>query len=252
MTKRCCMIALLLLVVSAAGVSADAVDDEFSSANRFYEKKDYASAIRLYRSILVQGGESAALYFNLGNAYFKSGDIGRAVLYYMKARRLDPTDRDIIDNLAFARRFSRVQMEGVQLNPINSFFVSLVDEYRLADLAWLSSAVFVLLMLLLIARFGFAVAGPMIRMSLVVAVVLLVAAATLTAFKYRHDYLTRRAVVIAEESPVYTGPSPRSDVELQGAPGLVVEIIEDSGDYYNVLFENKRRGWIEKEFVAEI
>jgi uncharacterized protein YgiM (DUF1202 family) len=59
-------------------------------------------------------------------------------------------------------------------------------------------------------------------------------------------------VLIAEDCPVTTGPSEQSDVELEGAPGLVVEVLDESGDYYNVLFENKRRGWIRKELVAVI
>lgn len=82
--------------------------------------------------------------------------------------------------------------------------------------------------------------------------VLMVVSAGLTTFKYRHDYGTDRGIIIADESEVYTGPSEQSDVELEGAPGLVVEIIGQSNGFYNVLFENKRRGWIKKELVAEI
>jgi hypothetical protein len=59
-------------------------------------------------------------------------------------------------------------------------------------------------------------------------------------------------VIVAEEAPVTTGPSPQSDLELQGAPGLIVEIVGETPDYYNVLFENKRRGWLKKDLVAEI
>lgn len=235
-----------------AGVSAAEVERSFAEANNLYEQKDYAGAIRAYQSILDQGVESGELYFNLGNACFKSGDLGRAVLYYFRAKRLSPNDRDIIDNLAFARRFSSVQMEGVQLNPINAFFVSIVDGYRLSFLAWVSSAIFVMLMGLLVVRAGLGVSGGAIKVGVVVVLVLLVASASLTAFKYRHEYLTRRAVILAEESPVYTGASDLSSIELQGAPGLVVEILDQSGEYFHVLFENKRRGWIKTDLVAEI
>ena len=74
----------------------------------------------------------------------------------------------------------------------------------------------------------------------------------MTTFKYRQDFLARRAVIVAEDSQVHTGPSDQSEIELDGAPGLIVQIVEESGDYYNVLFENKRRGWIHKDLVAEI
>ena len=92
----------------------------------------------------------------------------------------------------------------------------------------------------------------MVAAGIVISLILLVTASFVTTFKYRHDYLTRRAVLLSDESPVRSGPSDEMDVEIEGAPGLVVEILSQSGDYYNVLFENKRRGWIKKDLVAEI
>ena len=237
-----------LLAAGAMGTQAD----EFAMANKFYQDKDYESAVRLYQSILNQNVESANLYFNLGNAYFKHGDLGRAVLYYMKARRLAPGDPDIVHNLEFARQFSSVQMEGVELNPIHAFFEGVAGPYRLSALAWLSSLFFVVLMLLLCLRYGLGMDRSLIRIGVVLSLVLLIVAAGLTSFKYRNDYLIRRAVITADKADVYTGPSPQSDVELQGAPGLVVEILSESGEFYSVLFENKRRGWIKKDLVAVI
>lgn len=232
--------------------STFAQQDEFEMGNKFYEDKDYSSAVRMYASALNQGYESASLYFNLGSAYFKSGDLGRATLYLMKAKRLDPSDEDITQNLEFARQFSRVQMEGVQLNPVYSFFESLVGPYRLALLAWLSSALFIMTMLLLTIRYGLAFRNAAVRIGFTICLTLLAISVGLTTFKYQHDYLIRRAVIIAEETPVMSGPSEQSEIELQGSPGLVVEILLERDDYYNVLFENKRRGWIRTHLVAEI
>ena len=238
---------MLLTSTVFAGVSED-----FAAANKAYQDKEYAVAIEAYERILTEGVESASLYFNLGNAYFKSGDLGHAVLYYMRAQRLAPGDDDIAHNLEFARGFTSVQMEGVRLNPVQSFFESIVAPYRLSLLAWVSSAFFILLLMMMILRWGIGISGAAVRAGLLVALIFVIVSSGLTTFKYRTDYLSRRAVIVAEESPVQTGPSEQSDIELQGAPGLVVEILAESNDYYNVLFENKRRGWIDKRFVAEI
>lgn len=240
-----------MAVVAAASVSATPAED-FDKANAFYRDKEYDKAIELYKGIAEQGIESGALYFNLGNAYFKNGDLGHAILYYLKAKRLAPGDDDIVNNLEFAQQFTSIQMEGVQLNPINSFFESIVAPYRLSSLAWIASAFFILFMIALIVRYGLGFRTSMVRAGIVVTLVLLVSSAFITTFKYRHDYLTQRAVLVADETPVRSGPSEEMDVELEGAPGLVVEILSESGDYYNVLFENKRRGWIKKDLVAEI
>ncbi|MGH8015443.1 MAG: SH3 domain-containing protein, partial [Candidatus Zixiibacteriota bacterium] len=69
---------------------------------------------------------------------------------------------------------------------------------------------------------------------------------------FRTDYLKKRAVVLTLEASVYSGPSSNTDLEFEGAPGLLVEIVKESGDFYDVLFENKRRGWIKKDLVAII
>lgn len=246
-------ILLLVLAVTFAFSSlVIAQEEEFAMANKFYADKDFDSAIRLYESTINQGYESAPLYFNLGNAYFKKGDLGHAILNYLKAKRLDPSDEDIAHNLEFAQRFSRIQMEGVQLNPIEAFLSSLVDSYHLNSLAWISSIFFILLIGVLIARYGIGFNNALVRSGLIIALTLVVISSGLTTFKYRQEYLTKRGVIIAENSTVYTGPSEQSDVELEGAPGLIVEILDDSGDYYNVLFENKRRGWVKKSIIAEI
>lgn len=248
--RRIIWAVFLIALVGSVPAAGQEWREEFTQGNEFYEEKDYESAVRMYRAVLDQGVESAEVHFNLGNAYFKSGDLGRAVASYLRAQRLDPADDDIKANLEFARQFSSVQMEGVRLNPIDAFMESLVGPFRLSFMAWVSTALFVIFLIAVALRWGFSVSTTWIRSLLVVSLVLLVLAAGLTTYKYRHDYVTRRAVVVAEDSPVYTGPSENSDLELQGAPGLIVEILDESGDYYEVLFENRRRGWIAKDLLA--
>ncbi len=239
---------VLLIMISSATANVD----KFDEANKYYETKDFDKAIETYNEILSKGMESAALYYNLGNAYFKKGDLGQAVLNYQRAKRLDPTNEDLIHNIEFTEQFTQVQMEGVQLNPITTFTESIVEPYKLNTLAWVSSMIFLVFCLLLILRFGLGIQNSSQRVSTTVIIILLVIVSGLTTFKYRNDYLTRRAVIIAEDSTVLNGPTANSDIEFQGAPGLIVEIINEAGDYYNVLFENKRRGWIQKELMAEI
>jgi tetratricopeptide (TPR) repeat protein len=246
------LIIIAAFVLVLASLSFSQVNDEFAMANNFYQNKDYDSAIRMYQSVLNQGVESAPLYFNLGNAYFKKGNLGMAVLNYLRARRLDPSDEDIIHNLEFAKQFSRIQMEGVELNPVNSFMSSIVDSYHLYKLAWLTSIFFIILIVILIFRFGLGMNNSVIRVGVTLTIIFTLIASGLTTYKYRLDYLSRRGVVINEDVNVYTGASPQSDIELEAAPGLIFQILDENSEYYNVLFENKRRGWVNKDLVAEI
>jgi tetratricopeptide (TPR) repeat protein len=75
----------------------------FDQANRLYEQGKFAPAAAAYEELARGGKVSAALYFNLGNACFKSGQLGRAIANYRLAQRLAPRDPDIRANLQFAR-----------------------------------------------------------------------------------------------------------------------------------------------------
>ncbi|UCC43222.1 MAG: tetratricopeptide repeat protein [Candidatus Zixiibacteriota bacterium] len=249
MSRSAFWLFLSLLTCATAITVAATPQDDFAAGNELYESKEFGQAIQKYESILSQGLQSAPLYYNLGNAYFKSGDLGRAILNYHRAARLDPGNSDIAENLSFASGFTSVQMEGVKLNPVRTFLQMLVAPYHLDSLAWLSSALFVLLIALLAVRFGVGMRSAWLKGTVVSTLTLFVISSFFTTYKYRHEYLTERAVILAEDCQVRTGPSEQSDIELRGAPGLVVEVLAESGDYYSVLFENKRRGWVQKNLV---
>lgn len=238
-----------LAVDPTAGMTANQL---FDKAGRHYEKRQYDQAGEMYVDILARGVESAPVYFNLGNAMFKAGSLGYAVLYYHRALRLEPGDDDIVSNLEFAKLFTSIQMEGVKLNPVTTFLESMVGPYKLSLLAWLSSFCFITFMALLTVRYGVGLSGSLIRAGIVASLTLSIGVGLLTTFKYNNDYLVKRAVMIADECPVKSGPSKTLETEFEAAPGLVVEILSESGSYYNVLFENKRRGWIKKQLVAVI
>ena len=246
------IIIIFVVLFSTSSIFADVVLD-FKQANNFYEQKKFDSAIAIYERILSGNIESSEIYFNLANSYFKNGELGYAILNYYRANRLNPDDEDIINNLEFAKNYIQVQMEGVALNPISNFFESLVALYKLNELAWFSSLIFIIMVLILILRNGLRYTGSLTKSLFIISLILFILIGSLTTYKYQIDYLTKRGVIISDtNSTIYTGPSKQSDIELEGASGMVFEIISETSNYYNVLLENKRRGWIKKEFVAVI
>ncbi|MGD9155014.1 MAG: tetratricopeptide repeat protein [Bacillota bacterium] len=100
-----CLLLLTLFAISPANAATNSANDPkaiFAAANSAYAKGHYRQAIKLYQRITSQGYQSGPLYYNLGNAYYKTGDAGQAVLYYEKAKRLSPGDADLRANLAYA------------------------------------------------------------------------------------------------------------------------------------------------------
>ena len=104
-------------IMGVALAQAPSPTDLMAEANAQYERGEYADAAQQYEALIDSGYEDAALYYNLGNAYFKNGDLGRAVLNYLRAEELSPRDPDIRANLEFARArtVDRVESGGESL-----------------------------------------------------------------------------------------------------------------------------------------
>ncbi|WP_414478047.1 tetratricopeptide repeat protein, partial [Phocaeicola faecicola] len=89
-----------------------------AEADQAYQANDYAKAIQLYEEILNTQGESADIYYNLGNSYYKEKNVAKAVLNYERALLLSPGDADIRFNLEMARAKS-----VDQITPTSEVFI---------------------------------------------------------------------------------------------------------------------------------
>jgi len=102
------IVGISLLVVLLAGTALltagqPADGDAISAGNRLAAAGNYAEAIQVYEGLVAQEVQDSALFYNLGNAYYYQGDLGRAILNYERAAQLAPRDADIEANLAQAR-----------------------------------------------------------------------------------------------------------------------------------------------------
>lgn len=99
------------------------VPPAFREAAVLYDQGQFDQAVARYESLFATGMRSANLYFNLGNAHFKAGRLGRAILNYERAHRIDPRDRDISGNLGFVVR----QTKGYDAAAAGSWSAWLAD-----------------------------------------------------------------------------------------------------------------------------
>jgi len=90
------------LVLPMLSFGNDQAQALFAKGNAYYSKAQYKEALTTYQQISGEGYQSAALYFNMGNASYKSDDIPSALLYFEKAHKLAPGDEDINYNIRFA------------------------------------------------------------------------------------------------------------------------------------------------------
>lgn len=99
-----------IMFLTFANILAQSPEKLMLLGNKYYQEQKYEEAARTYQKILSQGYESSALYYNLGNSYFRLGKLGYAILFYEKALKLSPGDEDIAYNLkvANARTIDRI------------------------------------------------------------------------------------------------------------------------------------------------
>ena len=115
MTINLRKVLFFLLTLCLIG-SAYAQDTALKEAEVAYTKEDYAKAIELYEGILKSNGESAAVYYNLGNAYYKAGKIAPAILNYERCLLLDPGDSDARFNLQMPVRRRSIRLSRLVIS----------------------------------------------------------------------------------------------------------------------------------------
>ncbi len=241
-------LSLLLLIcfyaVPLPGQS-DGVRSNLEQAQAAMQAEDYAAAIEGYEAVITAGYTSARLHQNLGSAYFRRGDIGRAILNFERGLRLAPQNGDLRYNLNFVRR----QAEG--LSPAYPGFFLYRWWQQLAG--WMVPdgwAVFVLscLWLALLAflawstpriqfRWGRAIAGSL----------LLVAFLGIGLALERRHQLERRDAAILLEANSTLRVAPGMDAPEAGTAvpvGLRVRLIDQYEDWRKVELENGRQGWL--------
>jgi tetratricopeptide (TPR) repeat protein len=111
-------VGVLLAVPLVPGAVTGAQASFFDEANRLYQQGEYSEALEDYLHIVDSGLESGVLYFNIGNTYFKLGDLGHSILYYERAQRLLPRDADVRANLELAR-----SLTADEITPLPRFWL---------------------------------------------------------------------------------------------------------------------------------
>jgi tetratricopeptide (TPR) repeat protein len=187
-------IALLVLALAPAGA--------YNQGNRLYAQKDYSGAAAAYEEAL-KAGPSAAAHFNLGNALFKSGKIGPAILHYRRARYLSPRDRDVAANLEFARAY-RIDKVTASASPFAHGLDTALHRLSRRE-ATVGAAV-------LFALTGALLAAWIVRRwTFLVVAASLCAVAAVYAFASQQAWATevrsRPAVVVVSEVNALSGPS---------------------------------------------
>jgi hypothetical protein len=226
----------------------------FQSANQLYSQGNFKEAIERYRRITESNFVNEVVYYNLANAYFKQNQIGLAILYYEKAGKLAPGDREISENLELARTRIVDKVESSQ----DSFPVKLV--VALTNLLPLDveTALAVTLFVLANSLFGLFVttrSGRVRRTSMLgIAVLLPVFLIVSVSNIYRIYQLKTdlKAIVVTEKADVLSGPGPDNPTLFSIHEGLKVKVQNQLDQWVQISLENGWTGWIKSDTLGII
>lgn len=230
-------------------------DEElWNAGNDAYSDKRYSDAVDCYTAILERGLYSAKLYYNLANAYFKSGEIAPAILYYNRALRMSPASDDIRYNLEMAEAMTKDKIAVVPEFFLKRWVRQLRNSmsctaWSIISLAAFAAALAMLLMFLLSGRLALRKTG----FYGTIAALLLFVSTTMFALSERRDMLTRQdAVVMSSAISVKSSPD-RSATDLFVLhEGTKVRIVTEIDDWYEIVIADGKKGWTESRNIEQI
>lgn len=228
--------------------------DAFEKGNQLYQKGQYQKAIAAYETILQSGQESADVYFNLGNCYYKLNKVGPAVYNFEKALLIKPSDSEIQNNLAFAKKMA---IDEIQETPKVGFLKIIQDftsSFHYDTWGWI---VIVMSVLFLFSFLGyyFSHTTTLKRVFFVGMLLLLVAIIIgLFAgfFEQNRIQNDKPAIVFAEVTAVKSEPNSSAQDAFTLHAGTKVQILETVNNYYKIQIADLKEGWIEKSALKEI
>lgn len=247
---------LLILIFLLASFQSNANDNMLlmEQANKYYDDGEFLPAIETYQAILESGFESAALYFNLGNAHFKTNDLPSAILNYEKARKIAPFDADINFNLEIAN--SRIVDK---IEPLPGLFIFkwwnlLINLRSLEQWVWINIASF-MLVLLMILTFLMARYIWLRKMSFWIGLVFIVAFAfsfTIANQRYKMFIKQSEAIVFTPTVTVKSSPRDNSTDIFVIHEGIKVQLTNQVGEWYEIRIPDGSKGWIKEEDFRKI
>jgi len=244
-------ILLLFLFVFTSFLSY-AIPTKSSMAEKAYGEKNYKEAISIYESILKEGLTSYKLYYNLGNAYYKNNELGKAIYNYELANKLQPNNQDIKTNLRIANEKTIDKIESKENFFIGAIKSGLVNALSTTGWAWCSifsltgtlalAFLFFTSSQLTLKRIGFFFSG----LSLIAFIISLIMGFT----SLEDKQVTNFAIILSRESKIHEEPTNTSSSKFSLHEGTRVSVLESNADWTNIKLENGNEGWVKTTDVG--
>ncbi len=257
MNRLLTAIVILMLLAGLTLPAAGAVSgpaDAVRAGNRLYEDGRYREALEAYHQAEDQGERSADLFYNMGNAAYRLGHVGQAVLCYERALWLDPGHVDARFNLDFVQQQLVDKIPEPEDSAVGRFW-----NWLLARVGVDAVAVTTLVLLVLSAVVGVVflrrrhTAGRRVwgALAAVILAITLLSGGVFSAMVWRADTL-RQGIVVVRELDVRSGPADDNPVLFSVHEGLKVEVNARVRGWVQVVLPNGWNGWVPGKSVTVV
>lgn len=240
---------ILTFLIGTLGFSQS--ETLFKAGNSLYNKGDFEDAITKYEAIIDTGQHSAALYFNLANAHYKLNHIAPSIYYYEKALRLSPNDKEIHNNIAFARNMT---IDAIDKTPEIGFskFVKNVTNWLTFDNWAKLSVVLMILFVVFYLVYYFNYSATKKRLAFISAMSFLILSCFAVAMAFNNYSIVENdspAIVFAKQSEIKSEPNLRSSESFKLHEGTKVQVIDTVNNWKKIKLADGKTGWIPQEDI---
>ncbi len=243
---------LLYILLAFSLTNLFANSENQNKAEKAYAEKKYKDAIKNYEAILNKGLSSYKLYYNLGNAYYKNNELGKAIYNYELAKKIQPNNIDIRNNLKIANEKTIDKIENKENYFIGTIKLGIVNLLSSNGWAWLSIIswiitltlifIFIFSKSLLIKRTTF-FAGITCFLVFCVSIIL-------GNLSLNEQNNIEFAIILNHESKIYEEPILGTKSKFKLHEGTKIKVLETNTEWTNIKLENGNEGWIKTNEIG--
>lgn len=236
----------LMFILCNLSLFAGEAEKKFSEANELYNAGNYEQAIDVYKSIIDNGYNDSKLFYNIGNAYYKSDQVPESILYYEKALKANPDNEDARFNLRLANLKTIDKIEELPKVFYAEWYDSLLKMTTSNGLAFFSTIViwiafflfitFVLIRSSLLKKTSFALG--------IVSLVVFILVSVFAWNSYQIEQHKKEAIIFSSSIYIKSSPDEAGTNLFMLHEGTKVEILDSVNDWYKIKIKDGNIGWL--------
>ena len=243
-----------VLFINSLNLKAQSNNELFEQGNSAYNEGNYEKAVTLYEQILNLDQHSAALYFNLGNCYYRLNQVAESIYYFEKAKQLSPSDKDININSTFAKNMTidaiellpESQLEQLQKGIFNIFSFSIWVKLTII-LIWFSITLFL--------GYIFSKSAQHKRIFFFCSLIILFFFIGSLLISFSIDQREKNldyAILFSKKIDTWSEPNQKGDLLFTLHEGTKVQLIDELAEWKKIRIANGSEGWLKNAYLKRL